>query len=517
MLDFTQCDWIDLTKLTRYHQNLMSFLSENYLNKSGGTMNGQINSCSILPKSPSSYNLGSSTNQWSNIYSNGFVLVDSTGQIRPNSTGTGNIGTSSYYWGNAYINNIYGIAIYQNGNQVWDKSNLQVGGVNLYNKIVSVNSRCEIINNGKAVKILWAQYSQPSNIQDTYFFIRAYKTIANGKQYTISFTCTGLASDNDYCTFAFQNWESYKIRVKNGRCSYTFTSPATFAADTNILIDDHTSPRSLSAMTDFTLTDWQIEEGNVATTYSPAPEDTDALITTAQNKADSAYINNQATQTQLDNLQVGGRNLIIQTGRTFNSATAYNNGFKNLVADPNALGFRPEIKAYVNNSWKALYNPPSGEAAFITGTGHKSLSFKALNNADVNSSILIWFGHLGASKSVTAFYTFPSVSIVANKDYTMSFDIISNDLTVANGLIIDNIKLEEGNRPTTWTPAPEDVDANISTAQSTANTAVTNLNNINLMTTASVDALFNLTSATNALESVQTMDSDDITDILHDR
>ena len=153
MLDFTQCDWIDLTKLTRYHQNLMSFLSENYLNKSGGTMNGQINSCSILPKSPSSYNLGSSTNQWSNIYSNGFVLVDSTGQIRPNSTGTGNIGTSSYYWGNAYINNIYGIAIYQNGNQVWDKSNLQVGGVNLYNKIVSVNSRCEIINNGKAVKI----------------------------------------------------------------------------------------------------------------------------------------------------------------------------------------------------------------------------------------------------------------------------------------------------------------------------------------------------------------------------
>ena len=39
---------------------------------------------------------------------------------------------------------------------------------------------------------------------------------------------------------------------------------------------------------------------------------------------------------------------------------------------------------------------------------------------------------------------------------------------------MSNIKLEKGNRATDWTPAPEDVDAGITDAQTTADTAKTN-------------------------------------------
>lgn len=37
---------------------------------------------------------------------------------------------------------------------------------------------------------------------------------------------------------------------------------------------------------------------------------------------------------------------------------------------------------------------------------------------------------------------------------------------------ISNLKVEKGNKPTAWTPAPEDVDASIATAQTTADTAM---------------------------------------------
>lgn len=52
--------------------------------------------------------------------------------------------------------------------------------------------------------------------------------------------------------------------------------------------------------------------------------------------------------------------------------------------------------------------------------------------------------------------------------------IFGNDGVNGGSATVSNIKLEKGNRATDWTPAPEDVDAGIANAQTTADTAKTN-------------------------------------------
>lgn len=65
-------------------------------------------------------------------------------------------------------------------------------------------------------------------------------------------------------------------------------------------------------------------------------------------------------------------------------------------------------------------------------------------------------------------------SLVKSEQYVY----LTNELTDNTEVIIANLKLEIGNKATDWTPAPEDVDSSISTAQSTADTANSTANSV---------------------------------------
>ena len=200
MIDFTNTHFVDETLLTRYHQNLINFLSDTYLNKSGGTMNGQINTCAILPKATETYDLGSSTYKWNNIYGkniyqNGSQValkseVDSaqtaadnaaatannalpkTGgtmmgninsqSILPKSTNTYDLGSSSYAWKTGYINAVVGQLIH-NSNASWNG----LAAAAVYSGVRSTNG----------VNYLWGCASKTSNkwigigeLSDTVYF-----------------------------------------------------------------------------------------------------------------------------------------------------------------------------------------------------------------------------------------------------------------------------------------------------------------------------------------------------------
>ena len=276
---------------------------------------------------------------------------------------------------------------------------------------------------------------------------------------------------------------------------------------------------------------YKLERGNVATDYSPAPEDTAEQISSlsSQIKQTADGMTLLATKTELNTLSgrvttaennitakanelsskittvegkiptsIGGRNLLPKTnqGRT-NWSWAISSGgttAENYDADGvNAVkltrtsdaSFTWHYIAY----WSLIRN-------LIEPNTKYTLSFDIKPSVDVTFSAALKRSDGGApltnvanmNKATANKWT--KVSCVLTSTTTLSSDlsqvVFLSGMPVATGnwLIIKNIKLEKGVVSSDWSPAPEDYDSKLATAQSefkqttdSIKASVTSLNN----------------------------------------
>lgn len=195
----------------------------------------------------------------------------------------------------------------------------------------------------------------------------------------------------------------------------------------------------------------KLEKGNKSTDWSPAPEDIEARVTTAESKIDQKAdsITLSVLETKVDNISVGGRNYILNSDE---------------------------------------YDPITGNG----GAAQDCYIFKIAdafwsNDERIHSNIVFSFdwewntGLPGAMNGLIAFraspyynasFQFPagqktghvSLSIdIPTLDYTATHLFIRLvNVSASYSLTIRNAKLEVGNKETDWSPAPEDPAGSLS-------------------------------------------------------
>lgn len=217
----------------------------------------------------------------------------------------------------------------------------------------------------------------------------------------------------------------------------------------------------------------------------------------AWNKANSA-------NSKIDNLKIGGRNLI-PVGMIKNC-----NGLSTFSYDK-ASNTWTCVAPIGSNSWgRGIYFDPGVKKIYIP-RGYTYIISLEVNpevacswNADVNNGYDGMPSGTGNDNDNTSLRKNSVQSLVANKwqrvwfSYTpktnVSYDIF--DASTNWGIVttnakspikfkIRNVKGEFGTVPTDWTPAPEDVDNKIDTAQKSADNANSSVNALNKIATKS--------------------------------
>ena len=189
----------------------------------------------------------------------------------------------------------------------------------------------------------------------------------------------------------------------------------------------------------------KLEKGNRATDWTPAPEDVDVDIDNVWEKADNA-------QTSIDNLEIGGRNLLQlgNWGRYYGGKwyadiiNVTNDGYTfTATGNPTDLiGFKVPVESGVITI--------SGKTGLVSQTvyfavyGSSGDIVQAQRNLNITTKngrfVLTLTMPSGASELHIGFGYYPYSS--ASGEYTVS-----------------NLKIEKGNRATDWTPAPEDIES----------------------------------------------------------
>lgn len=223
------------------------------------------------------------------------------------------------------------------------------------------------------------------------------------------------------------------------------------------------------------------------TSYSTT-EQMKSAIKESADSITSTVSKTYSTKEEVANIQVGGRNLLRQSSligeqlicnsiTTMNSVTLmqYEEEGYHIVTPStdnfnNGIGFR-------YNDFTSLNIKQGDTITFscdIKGTSdsHKpniTIRFQA------NSSSGVWWGNNAASsnpvyftpsndnwKRISVTYTIPS------DEWTSKAMWLAIHGNYESNLYVRNLKLEKGNKATDWTPAPEDVDSDISTAKADA-------------------------------------------------
>lgn len=217
----------------------------------------------------------------------------------------------------------------------------------------------------------------------------------------------------------------------------------------------------------------------------------------AKNTADSA--NNK-----IDNLKIGGRNLIpVGMIKNFNGLSTFsydktsntwtcvapigsNSWGRGIYFDPGVKkiyiprGYTYIISLEVNPevacSWMANVN--NGYDGMPSGTGNDndntSLRKNSVRSLVANKWQRVWFSY--TPRTDVSYDIF---------DASSNWGIITTDAKSPIKFKIRNVKGEFGTVPTDWTPAPEDVDNKIDTAQKSADNANSSVNALNKIATKS--------------------------------
>lgn len=321
-----------------------------------------------------------------------------------------------------------------------------------------------------------------------------YITPINGNTYTQSLYIETNAIYNEKETFNFtwftseggHNYQKGYI-VKVGENTYRIWSTFKWNRSNNRLrlFDISDLYKVLQYRTSGTYISFlnpKVEIGSSPTAWSTSPEDTQSQIDGVSNNLANNYYNKQtvdsmlkvdgqgittyvkSTKSQLDNLSVGGRNLLFKTGYFGDTQ------FSGIVGDSSKINLS---KTIINDE-----NSPSGKAyrvnkykkgtENVNGGCYWQMPKKLIAGKKYTWSVYVrgsgtigTFGpEQGGAKSVTLTSSWTKIShtFTANSSQYYQFTFYS---TPEFDLYFTDLMLEEGTTPSPWQPAPEDYDDKI--------------------------------------------------------
>ena len=246
---------------------------------------------------------------------------------------------------------------------------------------------------------------------------------------------------------------------------------------------------------------------NAVSTANTANSTANTAKSTASNAASTANAAKSTADSannKIDNLKIGGRNLI-PVGMIKNC-----NGLSTFSYDK-ASNTWTCVAPIGSNSWgRGIYFDPGVKKIYIP-RGYTYIISLEVNpevacswNADVNNGFDGMPSGTGNDNDNTSLRKSSDHSLVANKwqrvwfsytprtdvsydifDASSNWGIITTDAKSPIKFKIRNVKGEFGTVPTDWTPAPEDVDNKIDTAQKSADNANSSVNALNKIATKS--------------------------------
>ena len=223
----------------------------------------------------------------------------------------------------------------------------------------------------------------------------------------------------------------------------------------------------------------------------------------AQSSADKAQNTANKAQTAINNLEIGGRNLVTNSINLSDFKIESSNYTTRVISEDCCIVNR--LVNHINSGSKyGIYKDirvTAGEEYTVSCTVKEITGSMQLGLGDAN----MWVGLGSWNLSVGRF----TCTVTAPSSATfIRIYIFGNDGVNGGSATVSNIKLEKGNRATDWTPAPEDVDAGITNAQTTADTAKTNAATAqSTADTAKANAAAAQTAADNAQSTANTAQS----------
>ena len=231
----------------------------------------------------------------------------------------------------------------------------------------------------------------------------------------------------------------------------------------------------------------KFEKGNKATDWTPAPEDVQNEIDDVDNKltknySTTAQINSAITQkaneitntvsqtyaskTELNNLQVGGKNLVSNSA-PISTANWYNStGWNISLVDCDKAPKTKAVRATANTAGVTggMYKPPIDHTKFVNGANYTT---SAWIRASKQITINFTQEAMNVDNYVTVttewkYYTFThSINTSAQHHSNIFYITEGSNIAVGDWFEVHSLKLEKGDKATDWTPAPEDVDSKI--------------------------------------------------------
>ena len=172
----------------------------------------------------------------------------------------------------------------------------------------------------------------------------------------------------------------------------------------------------------------KFEKGNKATDWSPAPEDVNHAI---------------------DNIQVGGRNLLLNTGKS-SSIIGTNTADQCLAHHDLACGSIVNLEPGVYTCSADIIGTVEGGTAHMQFYGPP---WETIPEMSGNVTVKTTKQKIGGTFTLSSPQAFSATGMRVRTDY------VSGTITVSN------MKLEKGNKPTDWTPAPEDDERRIASLE----------------------------------------------------
>ncbi|WP_311133646.1 phage tail spike protein, partial [Weissella confusa] len=208
-------------------------------------------------------------------------------------------------------------------------------------------------------------------------------------------------------------------------------------------------------------------------------------ISTLQQRADGF----DATVTKVNNLSVGGRNLLLGTNSNAKSSLTPGNGSYTSQYVAFNKGYKYTFSyTQASTNWAVYMFSGLQKDKFNPNTDYV-LSFMANVSTDIKPGV--YFATSSAQHNFINQVTSPTI-LSSNGDQKVVIQLRtsstipdeSDQSLYINGFVnkvgtfsIWDLKIETGNMPTDWTPAPEDVDSATAKAQLTADQATVSINN----------------------------------------
>jgi len=262
------------------------------------------------------------------------------------------------------------------------------------------------------------------------------------------------------------SWSTTPAAYVSGRYYWSrdkivWTNPAGTTYTTAVLDNGLNSANSTAASAQST-----------ANTANSTANTAKSTADTAKSTADTAKSTADSANTKIDNLQIGGRNLALKTHfGNFASHWKKTSGL-NATVDKDRVTLEGAGEFYQN--YGSAISVPDLKNPIPKGTTI-TVSCYVFENTLSGGHHWIYYEYLPAWSyvSIPVGFTglFSSTFVTTDDPITrlcIDYDIRNN---TSGKLVIGPVKVEIGNKPTDWTPAPEDLEAGIANAQATADAA----------------------------------------------